>query len=104
VGYIATTAFIFAGARPFPASASYAGSPATSARSTLLASRSGMFSALPRVLRGSIVIVGSASFTAAAKASPKTGNPPPGVAVASESLSGSLERPSHRKRAGRKES
>src|SRR5881394_1411317 len=50
-----------------------------------------MFSALPRVLRGSSVIVGSASFSDAAKASPKTGNPPPGVAVASESLMGSSE-------------
>src|ERR1700694_2333892 len=40
-----------------------------------------MFSALPAVLRVSTVMPGSASWIAAANASPYTGNPPPGVAV-----------------------
>src|SRR5258706_5825031 len=71
-----------------PAIASYAASPCTSARSSFPSSSSGMFSALPFVLRASIVMAGSASCTAATKASPETGKPPPGVAVPSVRVTG----------------
>ena len=65
------------------ASAAEAISPSTSARSIWFASSSATFSVLPLVLRGSMRSFGSCAFTIAAKASPYTGKPPPGVAVAS---------------------
>src|ERR1700761_2426729 len=49
--------------------------------SSLPSSRSGMFSLLPLVLRGSIASEGSAAFITSAKALPYSGKPPPGVAV-----------------------
>src|SRR5436309_9480869 len=64
------------------ASTALANSPATSARSTLFASSSGTFSAEPLLLRGSMRSLDSCAFTISAKASPYTGKPPPGVAVA----------------------
>src|SRR5260221_12143903 len=63
------------------ASTALAISPATSARSSLLASSSGTFSVLHLVLRVSMRRRGSCALTTSAKASPNTGKPPPGVAV-----------------------
>ncbi len=64
------------------ASATLASSPATSPSSTWPASSSGTFSVLPLVFFGSTRSAGSCAFRTDAKASPKTGKPPPGVAVA----------------------
>src|SRR5687767_7098562 len=77
-------------ARLIPASASYAASPCTSARSSLPCSSSGTFSALPLVFTAVMVMAGSASLTVSTSAAPYTGKPPPGVAVPRESSRGSL--------------
>src|SRR5262245_34375930 len=81
VAYIAAMILRSAGALPTPLSASNAASPCTSAMSRLPASSSGMFSALPLVLRGCTSSVASVSLIVCATASPYTGKPPPGVAV-----------------------
>src|SRR5262245_44816969 len=54
--------------------------------SSLPSSSSGMFSALPLVLRGSTASVGSVSLMVSAAAPPNSGKPPPGVAVPSTTL------------------
>src|SRR5262249_56173027 len=54
--------------------------------SSLPSSSSGMFSALPLVLRGSTTSVGSVSLMVSAAAPPNSGKPPPGVAVPSTTL------------------
>jgi hypothetical protein len=67
-----------------PFKASSAASPCTSAMSSVPASSSGTFSALPLVFCGLTSSVGSMALTVAATASPYTGKPPPGVAVPSD--------------------
>src|SRR3954469_11155715 len=76
------------------ASAALAISPATSARSTLPSSSSGTFSVLPLVLRVCRRSAGSCALRISANASPKTGKPPPGVAVARTSVKSAFIQPS----------
>src|SRR5688572_7170851 len=68
---------------PGLASAGFATSPAASPRSSFPASSSGTFSLLPFVFCVLMRSVASCAFTISANASPKSGKPPPGVAVPS---------------------
>src|SRR5262249_26293263 len=81
VEYMAAMILRLAGAPPIPASDSCATSPCTRPMSSLPASRSGTFSVLPLVLRGSMRSEGSPALTTSATTPPYSGKPPPGVAV-----------------------
>jgi len=70
VEYIAARMRRSAGARPMPASASYATSPCTSARSSRPASSKGTFSVLPLVFCGCTARVESVSAIVSTSAWP----------------------------------